>query len=527
MKDNKNIRFQTLLVVISLFFVACSKENSNSSFSRKGEVIINLIGIKSNLFKGERFLNSSKSSIASNRTTSNEIEITEENFNRFSWGLSLESFEKEGLDSKHNNKASSNALSLQNTTERMPMEKGKKFRILFYEISNGDEIYRESAEITVADQRYTMRLAPNTTYKWYAYSYDNTSSIPLPADLISPQINTKTDAPLLYDHGIVSINESEENRVDIEFAHQISKIEVQVNALQVFANNFVSLQAKLNSLPLITKNFSIKQGSLGAEITSSINTSENLVFINDGSPAIKKSTNQLYTAVFTSIPITFSQLIINKSGSNVELINSSDPKQANITGFANDVMSLKRGVVELKYKGGVIDGKEWAQGILYYDPSDINNPYKISEPFLVGTTHACNYYWNWNSILPRSITGNETIQYGDPCREVMPKNTWRTPTNQDFASLNVAIPNNPTNGAVYFNAQNGERVYFHEAGWITNNNCSVSNSNDGIYWSSEAYSTSRGYSLEIDERGGSGTGNEITHYPKNYGMSIKCIRTAP
>ncbi|MGN0020765.1 MAG: hypothetical protein ACI35Z_08230 [Sphingobacterium hotanense] len=522
-----NFRLIFLLFITSTIIGGCNNKDSVPIAAEAGAVEIIVHGVKDALLQSDIEPSAAKASIARYGLVSDKVNNQQTDFDGFSWELSAESSASANRSQKLASASSSTRgnSTLKSAAGRRKMDSGKKFRILFYEVRNGNEIFASSAEISVSSTRYIEQLYNNITYKWYAYSYDDVSSIPLPSDTNNPEIPTRTNLPFLFDSGTFTTSLGTTSRVDIEFEHQIAKVEVKVDAEQMFANNFVALTANFVALPLVTKTFGLKSGSLSAAVINTTTTNQVITFAADGSLAIQKSTNALYTAaILPSIEVSFSNIVYNKSGMNISLVSPTSPKLALITGFNNDVRLIKRALINLKYKGGVIGDKEWAQGILYYDPSDPRNPYKISEPFMSGTTHACNYYWNWNSLKPRSITGSTTTEFGDPCREVLPKNTWRTPTRQDFSGLNIAIANNPRNGAVYFDADNGERVYFHEAGWITNNTCSPSNTNDGIYWSSEARNTTNGYALEIDERGGTGAGNEITDYLKTYGVTIKCVR---
>lgn len=520
-KKQTNSLFLISLFLTSVFLFSCGK-NENNNVAKSGEVSIMVSGIDEQVVLTSDIASSQNQKASTQQNTvAGESVAKEQDFEDFSWSLSP--------DATSNSTSLIRASSVKKSAllASSVMVIGNKYRILFYEVNNGNEVFSESAEVTTSSTRYTLNLKIGVTYRWYAYSYNDAATIPLPADVNNPVIATRTDAPFLYDEGQITTVAATTNMVDIQFDHKVSKIEVKVDALQVFANSFNSLSANYVSLPLTTRGFSLKTGALTGAALSTVNYNGAIVFQNDVSTAKKISTNKLYTATpLTSFQVSFTNIQLNKSGTNVDLI-SSTPRTATITGFSTSSASLKRGLVTLKYKGGVIGNTEWAQGILYYDPTDPSNPYKISEPFLVGTTHTCNYYWNWYSLLPRSLTGSSTTGYsGDPCKEVLPKNTWRTPTVTDFSNLNVAIANSPENGAVYFNALNGERVYFHEAGWITNSSCTPSNTNDGMYWSSGAYSATKGYTLEIDERGGTGAGNEITDYDKDHGMSIKCVKNS-
>ncbi|WP_270088427.1 hypothetical protein [Sphingobacterium sp. SYP-B4668] len=503
------------VIVFTLFFSGCTKEGNKTGNRLPTEVEINVGGIADQPLQNFVSTRVQQSSIVPMKSGSTTSAIQEEDFDEFSWSLSPD------VASTQLHASSLKLKGAAATKTKMGI--GKKFRILFYEVANANEIFRESVEITVASQRYLHTLAAGVTYKWYAYSYDDTQSIPLPSNLNSPDIESRTDAPLLYDQGTITVGAVADPRIDIEFDHQIAKVEVKVDGLQVFANSFVTLAARFNNLPLVTKNFSLKQGTLASTALTTTNFNGVLNFVDDGSTAVKKSTNVVYTAVLTSMPILFTGITIKKSGTDVVLVDPGTPRNAIVSGFSTDPKFIKRAAVDLKYKGGVIGTNEWSQGILYYDASDPANPYKISEPFNDETEHPCNYYWNWNTLTPRSVTGQSVFNTGDPCSKVYPLGSWRTPNNADYMSLGSAHLNSPKNGAIYYEAANGEVVRFHQGGWISGSGCNVSNLSDGMYWSILAESANRGYTLEID---GDAQGvNGVTDYAKNIGMCIKCIRS--
>ncbi|MEN5054015.1 hypothetical protein [Sphingobacterium kitahiroshimense] len=516
-----------LLCLISLLFTtvlfnSCER-TEEKDISQSSNVSISVSQIKAPVVLVSDIGNMQSTKALKGETSgvSTKTFLNEVNFSDFSWSTSPD------VNSTIKNNSMSNKRSAVSTTNVTAMGFGKKYRVLFYEVKDGSEIYRESAEITVASSKYTLDLKSNVTYRWYAYSYNDDKPIPMPKDLSNPVIETRTDAPFLYDEGKITTNSLSGSIIDVQFEHKISKIELKVDASPIFANSFNSLKANFVKLPLTTQGFGLKTGSLATQMLTTSESNSVITFKDEASPSTKISTNELYTtSPITNIQVSFTEIAINKSGNRIDLIKSSNPRLALIQGFSASSESLKRGLVTLKYKGTVIGNTEWAYGILYYDPTDNINQYKISEPYLVGTTHECNYYWNWNSLYPRSMTNDETVTFGDPCKEVLPKNTWRTPTTADFRNLNVAIPNSPENGAVYFtgSSNTGERVYFHEAGWITDNDCDVSNTNDGMYWASDSYSSTRGVTLEVDERGGTGAGNRVTDYPKDRGMTIKCVK---
>lgn len=418
------------------------------------------------------------------------------------------------------------------------MSAGKGYRILFYEVNNADEVFYKSEGITTASSAFSTKLKANKTYTWYAYSY-NTSTIPdLPADVNNPLVPSLTDAPLLFAKGEIFTGAygSNSKHISITFKHKVSKVEAVVDSRLIFASSITLLNLQFKDLVLTTHNFALKSGNIigGAINTVNISNSDNISFENIGptgfETTVKKSSNAYYTSTaITSLKVNISDFSIIKYGTvPLVLITPLNAKSGTLN-YSSALPITRRALINL-VDGGTIDGATWAEGNLYYDefaPDPFK--YKFESPVLSGQTAACNHYWLWMSLKPRSITGGTLptgSDVGDPCSKVYPAGAWRLPTSQDFSDLGPkSNRNTPLNGAVYFITQDGQRLNLHEAGWITpgNSNCSPSNTNDGHYWTSNEVSSSNARALEMDQSwGGGDTQPSIS---KRYGLSIRCMRT--
>lgn len=421
------------------------------------------------------------------------------------------------------------------------MTSGVKYRIIFYELVNGNEVFFKTEEITAGSTPFSTTIKATKNYKWYAYSYNDFTMPAMVADVNNPIVPSKTDAPLLMASGSISGGpyNGPSQHIGIIFKHKVSKVELIIDAANAFATAITVLNANFQNFNLTSHNFNLKTGlTSGPALSTTPIPSSNLTFESIGAVGFetskKKSSNPYYTSTqLASIGFRISTLSILEYGLIPQtVIGPLNPKSGTVN-FTTPLPNVRLASVNVQ-AGAPINGIIWATGNLYYDPLAADPfKYKFDEPVSSGQIADCNHYWQWNSKLPRSITGGSDYAYensaykGDPCAEVYPKGTWKTPSTSDFTSLQTAIANNPRNGAVYFQASNGERVNFHEAGWLVSgsNACPTpANTNDGLYWSTNSHSTNNGLVLEIDERGGTGAGNEVANYNKRYGMSVRCIR---
>lgn len=518
-----NLSFKPIMLTLLLsiiVFSACKQEDNFPTSKNPSKVSLQVIGIKEqNLGSKLRTAQSAKGMTAQ---SAKAIDLTNSSD---LGGFSMAVMAETGAVAPANPSAKlAKAAPVAFLNGNSSMEHGKKYRILFYQLSGGQEIYRETAEITSSSSRFEVTLVKNTPYNWYAYSYDDVQSIPLPADLQQPEIPTKTDAPLLFARGTITPTEFGNNNINIEFEHQIAKIEAKLDASEVFANYILNLSASFVQVPVTSHYFSLQNASITGNPISASNIDVPIDFVNDWSTVVKLSTNSIYTTTaFASMQIEIQQLVIDKTGQSISLIEPTSPVMAEIPGFTNDITTKKRGKIMVKYKGGIIGTLEWAEGELYYDGTDPNGQlYKISEVFTAKTEHTCNFYWNWNSLLPRPQTGTITSRPGDPCGEVLPKNTWRTPTQAEFSTLNLATA---ANGAISFDTNDGEKLYFHQGGRDKHSTCNVYMHGDGSYWTSAATKTLSAPTFEVKSTGGANYGStNISKEWRKYGLLVKCVR---
>lgn len=407
---------------------------------------------------------------------------------------------------------------------------GIKLRLLIYEITpSGQEIFKSDIGAAVQGNFYKLSLVKNTKYKFYVYSYNNYDVYPpTPADLDNPVIETSTQYQMLYASGNINVLEVPLH-VSILFRHLTSRISVAVDAQSFFANSIVALQANLNDMTLTTHDVDLKTGNLIGGVKSSVISNMPINFgLLDKNPAKMVSTNRIYTSTpFTptsNVSYRINSLIVSKNGANQSLINASTGSSVlSVNGFSGPLSTVFRAYTYI-YPARNIGGDLWASGNLYYDAGlSEDMRYRFAEPLTIQQNENCNYYFSWNSLLPRSESSSPA---GDPCSLVYPAGKWKTPSESEFLNLiDSSTPTNEGTGAVKFtNLSDARPLIFNQAGWIFGLGCTVTNSSDGQYWTiSEASLGVLGRMFEVGNEVG-GPRVAFDSEAKGIGASIRCIR---
>lgn len=523
-----NKSFLLIFISFSIFLLACQKAEEKSNIGLT-KVSFTVSDIDFTDFTSD----SSIENIAKNKTiNTNAVRI--EKFKDFSWELSSTSEINTSniLACKSNNKNEFLLKeNIQNKAASIPMQTGKTYVLLVYSVRTGIETHSSTNLVTVNNTGFDLLLPKNSgNYNYYAYSYNTNENLhsTIPANLNNPILRNRTNAPLLFAKGSFKLENNINAVVSVVFKHQASKIEIVIDGQQLFANSFQKLDIEYNNLELTTHDYSLKnQTQIGTVKNKQTISNQKILFTNhQGLSSKQESIDQLYTSTTNpSINIRIKEIVINQTAIIKPIVRATDPDvDRNFTGFTAGTNYIKRALISLKYKGIITSPYEWARGNLYYDDTDIINPYKFADPVQIPRTESCNYYWNFNVQLPRSITGGFLGSMGDPCLLVLPHGKWRTPRRADFNSLGVAISNN--NGYVYFNAANNERVYFNETGWVINHNgCNVASATNAPYRTSEWHKPEISWYMEINVRDRIGITNRFNAKTgaKIHALSVRCI----
>jgi len=410
-----------------------------------------------------------------------------------------------------------------------PIPPGIRVRLLIYEIAaDGSEIFKSNLGVPVQQDFFAITLEKNRNYKFYAYSYNSfTTYPPSPANENNPVIITANDNALIYAGGSIALL-NDPVHVNVIFRHVTSRISVGVDAQSYFAYEITAININLNNVPLTTHNLDLRTGNLVGNVQTTINSNLSFDFASfENSPAKMLSQNRLYTSsTLSGYSYTINSLEVRKNGVNEVLIYNDNPRSITVSGFSRPLTTVyfSRNYI---YPAVNIGNNSWAKGNLYYDLApqlSADKRYRFAEPLTVKQTENCNYYFDWNSLIPRSESSSPA---GDPCSLVYPVGKWKTPSEEDYQTLIAnSTRSNEGAGAVKFtNISAAQPLVFHQAGWLFGLGCiSATNDTDGQYWTSSQTSLGTlGRIFEIgNETGGPRT--EFDSEAKSTGASVRCVR---
>lgn len=438
------------------------------------------------------------------------------------------------------------------------MGNGIKYRLLLYSTKTGSEVFWKSVELSSAGAiGQTVDVVKGESYKWYAFSYNTTASIP-DVDPNNPVIAAGNN-DLLYASGAVTVTGAGtvNKPLAISFVHKMAQIVVEFDARGMFTDNITALGMTFGGNMLKTANMTIKTGAMSAPVayspaaidiskfvnvetnyndrkkayfyTAETGTMTNMkVFLNNLTITIENGTSRVFPAMSKEFNFASVPAVVGKSyTAKIDLIES--PVIVNATGLTN----VKWGRANLFHKG---DGQR--------------NPYRFR-------MQNSGVYNSTNQDLFRfleALPGNAAIIFFggfitnytqvDPCGLVHPVNTWRTPTRAEYTALSAVTTGRTFSGSDYVQytgaASNVGSPYpnkdlrFDRHGWHQKGMSGiiyypwVFTPRDGFYWSStpnyrfEVTGTSNP-STSVGESYVLGFGFSST--PNNWG-SVRCVRTA-
>lgn len=255
------------IALISLLTVAigCSKEKEQSEVGQTGiKLSIKVAGIQgANVIESD---SRKKNSSANNRFSSTDNESTvavASSAHNMDVGFTVDAVAKQiPIGNSLNEKTEKSLLAA-----TQPMTPGFKYRLLIYR--NSSPNLWQTMEVT-AGQEINIDVAKGDTYRWYAYSYNSTESLPVPANTTNPTVEAPIDKDLLYADGAITIpntpvGESHTYPIAITFYHKLTQITVRIDG------NVLADYANINGLKAIfseddyikSGTFDIKNNSMG------------------------------------------------------------------------------------------------------------------------------------------------------------------------------------------------------------------------------------------------------------------------
>lgn len=175
----------------------------------------------------------------------------------------------------------------------IPMEEGVKYWLVFYR--KGTTTVTHSLQGT-AGTPMQLDIVKNQDYEWFAYSYDDTDNIEA-FNISSPQIQTRTDAPLLYAKGSFKATTSGNTPLSIIFKHQLQQIKVQLDTRGLFGDITAHAAIFGESDYVKTSAFDLLSGTLVGALTTVATT--NLTFSDVDASSKRQKYARYYTADFS------------------------------------------------------------------------------------------------------------------------------------------------------------------------------------------------------------------------------------
>lgn len=331
-------------------------------------------------------------------------------------------------------------------------------------ITAQEKIYDASTQSNTTNQ---MILDAGKNYTFIAVSYNTAVAPTFNASVttLTDVINTITvdDATdyLYFNSGSFNIVSGQQNYINVNFRHINSRVSINLDAQD------------MGIITAISANIS---GTGSVNLTANGTTTA-------GNPTVYNK-----PLVFPTLGtrIILSNPVLVSSAGNAHTINitsvtvNNSTTRTNIPGLTVPAGVFQKGVnykVNLSFQstGILIGSLVWARGNLTYSNGVY---YNRNRPEETGSNYANTDYWNFDSLLPVTITTNNattplynTANITDPCTKIA-GGKWRMPTLQDFTNLG------------YYNVHSNREAKYRNsiaAGDLINPNFAASAYND-ILW---------------------------------------------
>lgn len=388
------------------------------------------------------------------------------------------------------------STSINEVQTRANMETNARFRMIIYNTAGtvmADCQYRVNGTTATLVSGTAPALAEGT-YKFVCYT-KNTATVPTGNTV---NVSNGEDFATCCVTKAITLAD---NTVSIAFVRQIMQVQITAAATG-FTNNTVSF-TRADAANLYT----------GGTWNVNYNSSDNTVLSLSGSTTFQCSNNVTYRG----LPMDRTMTIILR-----DLAIGGTNKGDKIVNLSTRLVRGKRYIIKINFtkKTGIsLIGLTWAPGNLV----KVGNIYRFYD-----NQQDYSGYWNggdyfcFNTLNPdsynTSVVGSVWLPANDPCRQVAPAGTWRTPTQTEMQTL-ANQPNrwgqlNNKNGR-YFGPNN--ELFLPAVGWRPKNMSVTSVGSGGLYWTS----TPKGYSgsaiclgirsdvAHIDDRGHRAIGSAV------------------
>ncbi|WP_275153635.1 FISUMP domain-containing protein [Elizabethkingia meningoseptica] len=341
-----------------------------------------------------------------------------------------------------------------NPQATVSMENNIKYRLLLFR--DRDKKLVSNSVITAGQPLTdTIRVDAGEKYQWYTISA-NDSQIP-------PDINDQgivsgvVNKDFLYDGGTLNAA-SGQNDLSIIFKRRTFRITVELDVSQIEGHSiqdvttdvgtgapgqkdFTSSIIRTGDFNIFTNEYSnVKEAPESGRVITAANmtgtrTIKTATFYTVGTPA-----DQNYGLMIedNTLRVKFSNFSLLYSGGIKDIgekivpYNNAIYHTPNIGTALGNSMKL---IARLKEGSGTsieIGGIFWAMTNLIYVPgASPENRYQFRADNNYTRTDS-NEFWKWMSLMPGP---GGTAGSGDPCRKVVPENTWRMPTQSELRTI--------------------------------------------------------------------------------------------
>lgn len=433
---------------IQLFSTSCSKNESKEQVilpENMEALAVSVLGIT----EGQE-IDLAKKASATKSNAENVNEIKE--YNGFDAITSI------AEDVSSNTKfiqAEANGATGNGSVKALAMVTGVKYRLLLYSVKNGVETFWRSKEMRSGSTMDTISIVKGGTYKYYAYSYNSSSTMPDATDRTTPTISTGENEDFLYASGTLNTATTGNNTLGLSFARKTIRLSVEFDARGMFTDEIQALTMTVTkgTEPVLQKGvFDIKQGRLVANSTEYYNPTFTLAdFVNVEEGFNDRKVVFLYTVVagVETFDANLKSLRI-KLHDNTAV--SHDFPAAN-SKFTFNIPTDNR-ALGYKYKAKVdliesavvvnaagVANTRWARGNLHYLGASARSNYRFRTQNHGKFTSWDHDYFRFKDSKPGGITlpltGDllNSTDGIDPCTLAYPRNTWKTPTTAQWQAL--------------------------------------------------------------------------------------------
>ncbi|GEM_PF-407440 len=432
MKKQLQINLAKFAVIVAVgtslvLFAACSKVSEELAVeSDMTEITVNLAGIEGEISE-ELLLSSSASGKGKNQ------QIKQEDISAYT----LPDFDAQvaqPVDDGYAVNALQKGATVRNTSggKRMvavPLASRVRYRIVLYR-ANGT--FHASQQGIVGTQ-LRINVARGETYRWYAYSYNDTLAVADLADYSNPVVPTSGTRDLITATGTQNISVSGNTPLNIVMLHRTNRVAIEINTMGMFST-LTGVTVTLGGNYFTTGSCNLLTGAVsgGTTYTSPVYTVANLPNL-PGTTTGDQKVAYYYTVSNNQIPtmrVTLSNLSVTPYGNpTARNFTSSAAFQFNVTAFTSAGRS-KKARIDLIESPLTLGTARWARSNLFLNGNTTtgHNPYRFYSTNAYQT--ARESYWPWRGLTPGGQAGT-----GDPCGRVYPLGAWRTPVPEEYQSI--------------------------------------------------------------------------------------------